>query len=293
MDNDDLFKLIDDFSSKTEEKLKIIDNDEEYDDNFDINEYYKDEDDEEDNDKCKHLNQLNESGTLLCTDCGLELNKIISYEKDWRYYGSEDTRKNSDPNRCHIRKLEDKSIFKDVENFHFPEKVVNTANDIYTQVTNGKIYRGKSRKAIIFGCIYQSIKMNGKSHTCENLRDIFGLDRKTILKGLKHVNLKAPKTLQMKTRVYNSNELIDEYMDKFQLDELEKKDITESYSKIKNKSSIINRSRPQSVASALIYFCICKKRGSNNVNINDFIQKVHLSELTIYKISKEIERILV
>lgn len=274
MDNDDLFELIENFSSKTELNDEDIKNDE-----F------------PDCSECPHTNQLNESGTMLCIDCGLELSKVISYEKDWRYYGSDDTRKNSDPNRCHIRKLEDKSIFKDVENFHFPEKIVNMANDIYTQVTNGKIYRGKSRKAIIFGCIYQSIKMNGKSHTCENLKDIFGLDRKTILKGLKHVNLKAPKTVQTK-RVYNSNELIEEYMDKFTLDDTERQEIIDCYSKIKNRSSMINRSRPQSVASSLIYFCMCKKRGSNNVNINDFIQKVNLSELTIYKISKEIERIL-
>lgn len=275
MDNDDLFELIENFSSKTD-----------IEDQNELNKLKNEKFHE-----CPHTNQLNESGTMLCIDCGLELSKIISYEKDWRYYGSDDTRKNSDPNRCHIRKLEDKSIFKDVENFHFPEKIVNMANDIYTQVTNGKIYRGKSRKAIIFGCIYQSIKMNGKSHTCENLKDIFGLDRKTILKGLKHVNLKAPKTVQTK-RIYNSNELIEEYMDKFVLDDVEQQEIIDCYSKIKNRSSMINRSRPQSVASSLIYFCMCKKRGANNVNINDFIQKVNLSELTIYKISKEIERIL-
>ena len=81
--------------------------------------------------KCFHPNVINESGTLLCSDCGLEITKVVSYEKDWRYYGSDDTRKNSDPNRCHIRKIEDKSIFKDVENLGFSDKIVNMANDIY------------------------------------------------------------------------------------------------------------------------------------------------------------------
>lgn len=273
-------------------------NDMNEDDLFDLLAQSTDLDDEEDDDEkdevteCAHTNKVNEAGTVLCCDCGLALYQVISYEKDWRYYGSDDTRKSSDPNRCHIRKVEDKSIFKDVESYRFPEKIVNVANDIYTQVTNGKIYRGKSRKAVIFGCIYQSIKMNGKSHTCESLRTIFGLDRKSILKGLKYVNLKAPKSLQMRTRLPNSAELVEEYMDKFDLSANERATILSLFERIKNRSTMINRSRPQSVASSLIYCFMCRKFGNNNVNMNDFIQKVSLSELTILKIYREIERVL-
>jgi len=237
---------------------------------------------------CSHINTINESGTFSCKDCGVEISKVMSYEKDWRYYGSDDTRKNSDPNRCHIRKIEDKSIFRDVENFGFSDKIVNTANDIYSQVTKGKIYRGNSRKAIIFGCVFHSIKLNGKSYSCESLREIFKLDRKVILKGLKHVSLNAPKSSQVKNK-NGTYELLDEYITKFEIKDKDREEIIEIYDKIKNKSTIINRSRPQSVISSLIYYFLCKKNGSNNVNIKDFIKKVKLSELTINKISKEID----
>ena len=237
---------------------------------------------------CPHINRLNELGTFLCRDCGLELSKVMSYEKDWRYYGNDDTRKNSDPNRCHIRKIEDKSIFKDVESFGFSDKIVNTANDIYTQVTKGKIYRGNSRKAIIFGCVFHSVKLNGKSYTCESLGEIFKLDRKIILRGLKHVSLNAPKTSNIKNK-NGTLELLEEYIVKFDIKDKDREYIIDIYNKIRNKSTIINRSRPQSVISSLIYYFMCKKYGSNNVNIKDFIKKVKLSELTIYKISKEIE----
>jgi transcription initiation factor TFIIIB Brf1 subunit/transcription initiation factor TFIIB len=252
----------------------------------------KESDFEDDESNCSHRNVVNEMGTMLCSDCGLELSKVMSYEKDWRYYGTDDTRKNSDPNRCHIRKMEDKSIFKDVENHGFSEKIVTMANDIYTQVTKGKIFRGNSRKAIIFGCILNSVKCNGKSYTCENLREIFQLDRKLILKGLKYVNLNAPKESQIRSKSGTSNELVEECMQKFDMSEEDKKEIYEIYQKIKNKSSMINRSRPQSVTSSLIYYYICKKRGFNNVNIKDFVKKVNLSELTINKISKEIYKIV-
>ena len=76
---------------------------------------------------------------------------------------------------------------------------------------------------------------------------------------------------------------------KFDIKDKDRDEIIEIYNKIKNKSTIINRSRPQSVISSLIYYFLCKKNGANNVNIKDFIKKVKLSELTINKISKEID----
>jgi transcription initiation factor TFIIIB Brf1 subunit/transcription initiation factor TFIIB len=243
-------------------------------------------------DVCDHIDIVNDNGIVSCVECGIELSKIVSYEKDWRYYGNDDTRKNSDPNRCHIRKIEDKSIFKDVENFGFSEKVVNMANDMYINVTFGKIYRGSSRKAIVFGCIFHSIKMTGKMFSCESLRSIFNLEKKIILKGLKHVSLNSPKNNLFINRYITPIELVNEYITKFSYEEEDKKEINDIYEKIKNKSSIINRSRPQSIASSLIYYYYCEKFGSNNFSIKDFIKKIKLSELTIHKISKEIKRIL-
>ena len=244
-----------------------------------------------DTDECKHENVINDNGIVMCTDCGIEVSKIVSYEKDWRYYGSDDTRKNSDPNRCHIRKIEDKSIFRDVENLGFSDKIVNTANDIYTQVTKGKIYRGNSRKSIIFGCIFNSVKQNDQVYSCETLVSIFKLDKKIILKGLKHVNMNLPKSSEKVSRYITPTELVNEYIIKFDHNEEDIKLIQDIYEKIKNKSAIINRSRPQSVASSLIYYYFCKKLGSNNFSVKEFSKKIKLSELTINKISKEIERI--
>jgi transcription initiation factor TFIIIB Brf1 subunit/transcription initiation factor TFIIB len=241
---------------------------------------------------CDHKECVNDNGIISCIDCGMEVSKIVSYEKDWRYYGSDDTRKNSDPNRCHIRKVEDKSIYKDVETFGFSDKIVNMANDIYSQVTKGKIYRGNSRKAIIFGCIFHSVKVNGKIYSCESLRGLFKLDKKIILKGLKHVNLNTPKGSVVVNKYITPFELVTEYIVNFNHNEEDIKTIKELFDKIKNKSSIINRSRPQSVASSLIYYHFSKKLGSNNFSIKDFIKKIKLSELTINKISKEIKRIL-
>lgn len=241
--------------------------------------------------ECTHGKTSVETGMLFCCDCGLELCKVISYEKEWRYYGGGDNQQSSDPNRCFIRKLEDRTIFRDVETYGFSDKIVNIANDIYIQVTTGKIYRGNSRKAIVFASIFHATKIGGKPYSCERLRNIFKLDRKIILKGLKHVNLNAPKSSQIRAKYITPVELVDEYITKFDIQPDEREEIIALYDKIKNKSSIINRSRPQSVTSSIIYYYLSKKRGSNNFCIEEFVKKAKLSKLTINKICLELERI--
>jgi translation initiation factor 2B subunit (eIF-2B alpha/beta/delta family) len=79
-------------------------------------------------------------------------------------------------------------------------------------------------------------------------------------------------------------------MDKFKATSVQKKEVTELYNKIKNKSSKINISRPQSISSGLIYFWISLK--NIEISLKDFAKKVDLSELTISKIAKEISDIL-
>ena len=104
--------------------------------------------------------------------------------------------------------------------------------------------------------------------------------------------MNSPKNSNIVNRYITPIELVNEYIIKFNHIEEDKQLITEIYDKIKSKSSIINRSRPQSVASSLIYYHFSKKFGSNNFSIKDFIKKIKLSELTVNKISKEIARIL-
>ena len=240
--------------------------------------------------ECLHLNFLNEKGNDICIDCGEEINKKIQNTKEWRYYGHNDNKTSSDPNRVQIRKSDERNIYKDVENMGFSEKIISDANKIYFQVTQGQIFRGNSRKSIIFACIFHTYKLTGKPQSYEKLINIFNLNRKVSLKGLKHVNLYAPKNSNIRTTYITPINLIEEIMDKFSATTDHKKEVIELYNNIKNKSSRLNRARPQSVASGLVYFWICEKE--KDITLKQFIKKVSLSELTITKISKEISEIL-
>jgi hypothetical protein len=245
---------------------------------------------EEKTNECFHCNTTNEKSIEVCIDCGEEIIKNIENSKEWRYYGQSDSRHSSDPNRVQIRKSEERNIFKDVENMGFSEKIVSEANKIYFQVTQGQIFRGNSRKSIVFACIFHAYKMSGKPQSHEKLIHIFNLNRKTGLKGLKHVNLHAPKNSSIRTTYITPINLVEEIMEKFSATNEQKNEVIKLYHKIKNKSSRLNRSRPQSVAAGLVYFWICRKK--KDISLKQFTKKVSLSELTVNKISKEISDVL-
>ena len=239
---------------------------------------------------CLHENTLNEKGITVCTDCGEEIETDISYNKEWRYYGQSDNKYTTDPNRVQARKSEEKTIFKDVENLGFSENIISKANKIYADVTQGKIFRGNTRKAIVFACIFHAYKLSGIPQSHEKLMKVFNLSKKTVLKGLKHVNLNASKESKIRTTYITPVNLIEEIMDKFGNNPEQKKEVLEIYEKIKNKSSELNRSRPMSVASGIVYYWIIIK--NKDISLKDFAKKVSLSELTINKISKKIAEIV-
>jgi len=248
------------------------------------------ESDSESDSNCSHDNTTLEKGIDICIDCGTEIKKKIQHTKEWRYYGQADTRHTSDPNRVQIRKSEERNIFKDVENMGFSDKIIREANKIYFQVTQGQIFRGNSRKAIVFACIFHAYKLSGRPQSHEKLIHVFNLNRKTGLKGLKHVNLHAPKNSAIRTTYITPVNLVEEIMEKFSATQEQKNEVIKLYGRIKNRSSRLNRSRPQSTAAGLVYYWI--RSNNKNITLKQFTQKVSLSELTINKIAKEIGEVI-
>lgn len=239
-----------------------------------------------DSSECKHVQYTSEQ---ICMDCGMMMDKHLSYEKEWRYYGLRDTKHPSDPNRCNMRKQEDKSIFKDVEKLGFSDKIISNANMIYEQVTHHRIFRGNTRKGIIFACIFHAHKLIDNPHSCESLIDIFQINRKIALKGLKYVNLNLSRDFVNHHQIDTSH-LIREIMLKFNANEQKIHEVVQIYQMIQNKSSLLNRSRPQSVACGIVRYYMIER--NHEISIDYFRSKVNLSELTIHKIVKEIYRIL-
>ena len=237
--------------------------------------------------KCKHVNLGETFGILSCLDCGEEVGKNIAQDKEWRYYGQSDTKHKSDPSRCQPRKVDDRSILKDIEGMGFSDRIINFANNIYIQVTSGRIHRGNSRKAIIFACIFHAYKICNNPRSCDSLIEIFNIDRKAGLKGLKYVNLNMPKDSNVLKNVHITPlNIIEEIMNKFSATAEQKKQVYDIFEAVKDKSTKMSRARPQSIAAGITYYWIC--RNEKKISIEEFMEKVGLSELTITRIAKEI-----
>jgi len=213
----------------------------------------------------------------------------MNFDREWRYYGMCDTKHTSDPNRCHARKVVERMIDKDVAQMGFSQKIVMIANQIYEQVTHGKIYRGNSRKGIIFACIFHAYKMTGQPQSCEHLIEVFNMDRKVGLKGLKYVNLNAPKTAAFRNFHIEMQDLIREIMEKFNASEAQKQEAVELFHKVDRRSMLFNRSRPQSVACGVARYYIVQK--NKDISMAEFQARVNLSEVTIQRLVNEIRRI--
>ena len=240
--------------------------------------------------ECSNHVLVNENGLIMCNECGVEIRKSISNDKEWRYFNNGDSGRSSDPSRVCVRKIDDKNIYKDVEGLGFSDKITIKANTIYTQVTNSKIFRGNSRKSIVFACIFHAYKMEGNPQSHDKLIEIFKITRKSGLKGIKHVNLNSTKETRINMTHITPEHLLKNILDKFKATDDQHNEVLELYGNVKNRSSKLNRSRQQSIASGVSYYWIIQKK--IGITIKEFASIVNLSEITISKMVKEISLVL-
>lgn len=252
---------------------------------------------------CLHQNKFNDMNNVICCDCGQMLTSKLTYEQDVRYYGATDSKFHVDPTRTNMRKPQIKGIFKEISKFGFNNHIMTDATILYNEITgvhsdNKKIFRSSKRKGIIFACVYVAHNRLSKI-SCEHLMDIFEISQSIALSGLKYLNTTIKPSLlnEYQNELHQEDEssskdsvinLIEELMLKFQASDIQIDEIKDLYEIIKKKSSLLNRSRPISVASGLVKYYILKK--NPNYSNDSLKKKIKLSELTLSRIMKEIDQ---
>lgn len=232
-------------------------------------------------DECSHRVLITEHSTLMCYYCGTE----ISREPKVQYEGYI-------PNQahCYSRKThKDKSIYADVQNMNISDKIKDIANDIYIEACQSTVHRGNKRKSIVFASVFHAYKLSKNPQSCETLIRVFDINRKDALKGLKFINENISKNSPVRTLYITPEHLIREFLANFQITEENELEIVDLYHQVRNRSVTINRSRPQSVASGVIWYWV--KEHNKPLNIKDFVKRVSLSELTVIKMAREVARI--
>jgi transcription initiation factor TFIIIB Brf1 subunit/transcription initiation factor TFIIB len=229
---------------------------------------------------------------IICVDCGETIEEEICEEAEWRYYGANDNVESADPSRCQYRTVVDKGITKDLLSIGFSVDVSNKANELYLIVTKGDIKRSNYRKGIMFACVFYAFISLGKPQTTEYIRKIFKIDKRIVSKGFTYYGLEMPKDKREQYVYITAEHYIPKILKELKITEDHVDNVLLLYNKVKNKSYLLNTSNPQSIASGFVYYYLRKL----NVDISPSkfrkVESVNLSEITITRISNEIEEII-
>ncbi len=171
---------------------------------------------------CKKTEYLiNDGEMIVCTDCGVENNRIIDYNPEWRFYGADDNKKSSDPNRCGMptnqiisesslstvilghgfevyRKLntwngltyKEKSMISILNKIahkanigNVPQSIIDSTMKMYQIISKDYIKRGTSRESLIAACFFNALKDNNLIRSNEEVAKLFDIKSKKLSKG--------------------------------------------------------------------------------------------------------------
>jgi transcription initiation factor TFIIIB Brf1 subunit/transcription initiation factor TFIIB len=163
---------------------------------------------------CKKSDFLLMDGEMIvCTYCGVENESIIDYNAEWRYYGSDDNKRSSDPNRCGIpmnpiipdsslstvilgkgfevyRKLnswnglsyKQRSLIAILNKIatkanidNVPQSIIDATMNMYKIISQDYIKRGASRESLIAACFFNALRDQGMIRSTEEVAKLFDI----------------------------------------------------------------------------------------------------------------------
>ena len=176
-------------------------------------------------DKCYNCKQdnylISDSEIIVCTNCGYENDDIIDYNAEWRYYGSDDNKRSSDPNRCGMpgntiipdtslstvilgrgfevyRKLnswnglsyKQRSLIAVLNKIalkanidNVPQSIIDSTMIMYKIISQDYIKRGASRESLIAACFFNALRDKGMIRSTEEIAKLFDIKSKKLSKG--------------------------------------------------------------------------------------------------------------
>ena len=230
------------------------------------------------NTECLHSETVSEHNFVYCKQCGLQISDDSN--------GSEVGR--NDAIRLQYKKMPDKGIAKDLEIYNLPLDVINLSDKLYASVTKEDIKRGNLRKGIIFACVFHAYHKLNKPQTPDTLQKVFNISRKNISKGLTYFCLGNKE--RNKTEYITAEHFIPKILEKLNIKQECLSECLQLYKSIENKSSLLNRSNPQSVSKGVVYYYLRKL--DSKFDLKKYSEEIQLSEITITRICNTIDNVL-
>jgi transcription initiation factor TFIIIB Brf1 subunit/transcription initiation factor TFIIB len=275
------------------------------------------------NDRCINCNETdclqNESEIIVCIKCGVDNGPIIDYDQEWRYYGNDDNKRSSDPNRCGVpnnslinetslstvilgkgyetyRRLNSwngltykerslinilNSIAQKANIDNIPQCIIDKTMIMYKILSEDYIKRGASRESLIAACFLNALRDKGMIRSTDEIANLFEIKSKKLSKGCN----------EFTELMFNKN--ID-YIN--HIKPIEPKDLIERYSTLLNftenhikvaiscstivdKLGICQENNPKSIAVGCIY--LISQTYNLGITKKEIAEKCKTSEVTI------------
>ena len=244
---------------------------------------------------CMHEHVRKDDNGTVCTQCGQVIDNL-DFTQEWRYYGAMDSRSMKDPTRCHSHKSTPKGIKSvfEARGVEVSAALIRCVEGKYTKVleaTGSKVLRGKGREAIVANCLFYAYQENGEYRTSIYIRNLFDLEQKRMSLGATKYYTAFPED---RVKHITPEKLIPWIMKLTGVETKHYRRIISIARYISSASELVERSNPQSVAAAIVYFYLClnpeykEKIGATK---SAFAKKALLSDLTVGKIVREIENL--
>ncbi|HSA76315.1 MAG TPA: hypothetical protein VLE02_02100 [Nitrosarchaeum sp.] len=235
-------------------------------------------------DVCLHLDRYeDDAGVLICPECKCETIEF-DFKPEWRFY--EQTSKNSA--RC--RSPSDADPLKKTLNalqIEVHGAIKRSAIKKYLKVSKGATTRNSRRVSLIAVCLYFSFADYGEPRPTDVMCKQFNIDRKEMSSAMNEYYEVFPDD---RKRPFEPKDYVTFVAKLVGIKEPHIISRIIKLCRVLDKTSVlIQRSAPQSVSAAAIYFYLymdkkyCKELGITK--LHDFAVRVDLSEITIQKLS--------
>jgi transcription initiation factor TFIIIB Brf1 subunit/transcription initiation factor TFIIB len=242
--------------------------------------------------ECSHTNiSKDDSGVNVCSDCGMEFD-LLDFSREWRNFGISSNRTNSDLSRCHKQKTTPKgvkSVF-DTHEIELSQALIELVDAKFNEVlkaNQNKVFRGQGREAIIAACLFHAYQSIGENRTSCYVRQLFGINQKNMTAAMRRYYIAFPDdTINHMT----PERLIPWIMKLTGVGQEHCPNILAISKYLSATSQLVERSNPQSVAAATVYFYLClfpEYKKSLGLTKTEFASKAKLSDITISKIVKD------
>ena len=255
---------------------------------------------------------------IVCTNCGELNDTIIDYQAEWRYYGTDDNKKSSDPNRCGgptnylsesslgtiilgkgfevYRKLnswngltyKERSLISILNKIaqkanidNVPQSIIDATMNMYKIISQDYIKRGASRESLIAACFLNALRDQGMIRSTEEIAKLFDIKSKKLSKGCNEFTelmFSKNKEYVKNMKPIESKDLIERFCILL--------NIPEEYSKIAIKASVIidklgicQENNPKSIAVGCIY--LVSHNYSLGYSKKDIAEYCKTSEVTV------------